>query len=114
MKLFHRVLLLAGWLLGADVVAGAPLPSQVYVWQREWTDSVKASVKDHATNFTELAVLAGGGSLGEKKPPPGGGGEDRSPGSGAGKSAGGFGAPGRAVSRRSFDQHYHHQLHRQP
>jgi hypothetical protein len=38
--------------------ADASWPQQVYVWQRAWTEPVCDSVRAHATNFTELAVLA--------------------------------------------------------
>src|SRR5467141_4067061 len=34
-----------------------PLPNDVYIWQRSWTDAVKESVADHAASFSELAAL---------------------------------------------------------
>ncbi len=45
------------WFLLAAAAAG-PLPSQVYVWQRAWTPPVQAAVAEHASHFTEIAVLA--------------------------------------------------------
>ena len=46
-------------LLAAECAAAAdlPLPHQVYVWQRAWTPPVCEAVAEHATNFTETAVL---------------------------------------------------------
>ena len=38
-------------------MAGELLPHQVYVWQRAWTPPVGEAVAQHATNFTEAAVL---------------------------------------------------------
>ncbi len=34
-----------------------PLPNDVYIWQRSWTDAVKESVADHGSSFSELAPL---------------------------------------------------------
>lgn len=34
-----------------------PLRQDVYVWQRAWTQPVRAAVSQHATNFAEIAVL---------------------------------------------------------
>jgi hypothetical protein len=36
----------------------APLPHQVYVWQRAWTGPVREAVTQHATNFERLVALA--------------------------------------------------------
>src|SRR5258706_5827510 len=44
------------WLRPGPRAAG-PLPQQAYVWQRAWTEPVRRSVSDHATNFTALVVL---------------------------------------------------------
>jgi hypothetical protein len=46
-------------MLGANVrmFAESPLPQQVYVWQRAWTPPVLGAVAEHATNFSEVAVL---------------------------------------------------------
>lgn len=35
----------------------APLPHDVYVWQRAWNDPVREAVVHHATNFETLVVL---------------------------------------------------------
>lgn len=37
--------------------ARGPLPSEVYVWQRAWTPSVRAALADHATNFSQIVGL---------------------------------------------------------
>jgi len=34
-----------------------PMPNDVYIWQRAWTDRVREAVVEHGTNFTELVVL---------------------------------------------------------
>jgi hypothetical protein len=53
-QIFCLVALLAAKLSAA---AELPLPDQVYVWQRAWTAPVCEAVGEHATNFTETAVL---------------------------------------------------------
>ncbi len=58
MKNVCRVVFLLGLLIGKlPAVAETPLPHQVYVWQRAWTEPVRASVLTHSTNFSETAVL---------------------------------------------------------
>lgn len=49
-------------------VAETPLPHQVYVWQRAWTEPVIAAVRAHATNFSEIAVLGAEVSWKNKSP----------------------------------------------
>ena len=44
------------------------LPQQVYVWQRAWTEPVRAAVRAHATNFSETAVLCAEVSWKNKSP----------------------------------------------
>ncbi len=51
-----------GWLLvlacvTSGIHAAQPLPHQVYAWQRAWSPPVCEAVAEHATNFTEAAVL---------------------------------------------------------
>jgi hypothetical protein len=41
----------------SGIDAAQPLPHQVYVWQRAWTQPVSEAVAEHATNFAETAVL---------------------------------------------------------
>jgi len=48
--------------------ASGPLRQEVYVWQRSWTQPVRAAVAQHATNFSALAVLKAEISWKEKKP----------------------------------------------
>ncbi len=43
--------------LAPALMAGEPLPHQVYVWPRAWTLPVREAVVEHATNFSETAVL---------------------------------------------------------
>jgi hypothetical protein len=38
--------------------SAGPMSNDVYVWQRAWTDPLKNSIAEHATNFSELIVLA--------------------------------------------------------
>jgi Protein of unknown function (DUF3142) len=38
--------------------ATGPMPQEVYVWQRAWTEPVFASVVGEATNFTRIVALA--------------------------------------------------------
>ena len=46
------------FLLGLCAAAvAAPLPHDVYVWQRAWNDPVREAVIHHATNFETLVVL---------------------------------------------------------
>src|SRR4051812_25315929 len=44
-------------LLGGTAMA-VPLPHDVYVWQRAWTEPLRESLHQHATSFNALAVLA--------------------------------------------------------
>lgn len=43
-------------LLAAAAIA-APLPHDVYVWQRAWKESVREAVVQHGTNFQSIVVL---------------------------------------------------------
>src|ERR1043166_3733583 len=52
LRYFLIVLCLAG------PVTGAVLPHDVYVWQREWSGSVRESIAQHATNFNSFVALA--------------------------------------------------------
>jgi len=38
--------------------AAAPLPQEVYVWQRAWTEPVRAAVREHGGNFVSVVVLS--------------------------------------------------------
>ena len=42
----------------SEVRADGALTQEAYVWQRSWTEPVRESVTQHATNFTSLVVLA--------------------------------------------------------
>jgi len=42
----------------AGAQSSAPLPQQVYVWQRDWSGPVRAAVAQHATNFESVIALA--------------------------------------------------------
>jgi hypothetical protein len=62
-----------GWFLASacmtfGIHAAQPLPHQVYVWQRAWTPPVSEAVAEHATNFTEIAVLLAEVSWKDKVP----------------------------------------------
>jgi len=46
----------------------APLPHDVYVWQRAWNESVREAVANHATNFQSLVVLGAEVSWKDKQP----------------------------------------------
>jgi len=48
---------LAVFIFASAAMADAPLPHQVYVWQRAWTPAVGEALAARATNFTEAAVL---------------------------------------------------------
>jgi len=37
--------------------ASGPMPNDVYVWQRSWSESLNTAIGEHATNFTEFVVL---------------------------------------------------------
>ena len=37
--------------------SAAPLPHDVYVWQRAWNEPVREAVVRHATNFQTLVAL---------------------------------------------------------
>lgn len=50
------------------VQAAGAWTSEVYIWQRTWAEPVCASVIQHATNFTELVVLAAEVTWRDKKP----------------------------------------------
>ena len=50
------------------IQAAQPLPHEVYVWQRAWTPPVCEAVMEHATNFTEAAVLLAEVSWKDKVP----------------------------------------------
>ena len=52
----------------SGIDAAQPLPHQVYVWQRAWTPPVCEAVTEHATNFTEAAVLLAEVSWKDKVP----------------------------------------------
>ena len=41
----------------APATAAGPMPQFAYVWQREWTDAVRAAVSEHAGDFAGMAVL---------------------------------------------------------
>lgn len=59
--------LLCGVTLGATLVregtatrrSAGPMPQDVYVWQRAWTEPVRAAIGRHATNFAQIVALAG-------------------------------------------------------
>ena len=52
----------------SGIHAAQPLPHQVYVWQRTWSPPVCDAVTQHATNFTEAAVLMAEVSWKDKVP----------------------------------------------
>ncbi|HEU5072442.1 MAG TPA: DUF3142 domain-containing protein [Verrucomicrobiae bacterium] len=54
------LLALAGalWLRPRAPRVAGPLPHDVYVWQRVWNEPVVDAVREHGTNFAEVAVLA--------------------------------------------------------
>jgi len=45
-----------------------PLPHEVYVWQRAWTQPVREAVSQYGSNFTEIAILAAEISWKDKQP----------------------------------------------
>lgn len=45
-----------------------PLPHEVYVWQRAWTEPVRNAITEHGTNFAALAVLRAEVTWQEKQP----------------------------------------------
>ncbi len=45
------------FVLLCGIAAAAPLPHDVYVWQRAWNESVREAVTQHATNFQSIVVL---------------------------------------------------------
>jgi len=69
MSLFALVVAMA-WLLGfrSSPRVSGPLPHEVYVWQRAWTEAVRHAVAQHATNFSEVAVLKAEVAWKDKKP----------------------------------------------
>jgi hypothetical protein len=48
--------------------ASGPLPHEAYVWQRAWTEPMRDAVTQHATNFSELVVLAAEVTWNNKNP----------------------------------------------
>src|ERR1041385_1919506 len=60
----------AAWLLvfrNAPSVSG-PLRHEVYVWQRAWTEPVRNSITQYATNFSTLTFLKAEVSWKDRKP----------------------------------------------
>ena len=66
-----RLIAIAGLGLGLGIIGAAlfhgsasvrrvtgPLPNDVYVWQRVWTEPLHQALEQHATPFSELVVLA--------------------------------------------------------
>ena len=37
---------------------GAPLPHDVYVWQRKWTPSLRNAIQEHGPAFSQVVLLA--------------------------------------------------------
>lgn len=58
------------WLLGfaATPRTSGPLPHEVYVWQRAWTQPVRAAVAQHGTNFARIVPLKAEISWKDRKP----------------------------------------------
>ncbi len=47
-------------LLTTDLsLAAAGLPSEVYIWQRAWTETVRRAILEHSESFAELVALKG-------------------------------------------------------
>ena len=66
-KGFSRLIFLL-ILAGSTARMNGELSHQVYVWQRAWSATVCESVAAHATNFSEIAVLAAEVSWKDKLP----------------------------------------------
>jgi len=61
---------ITAWLLGfaSTPRANGPLAHEVYVWQRAWTQPVRAAVAQHGTNFARIVPLKAEISWKERKP----------------------------------------------
>jgi hypothetical protein len=51
-----------------EVAAKGALTNEVYVWQRLWNEPVRGAVREHATNFNRLVVLAAEVTWRDQKP----------------------------------------------
>lgn len=58
------------WLLGFSSIprASGPLPHEVYVWQRAWTQPVRDAVAQYGTNFVRMVPLGAEISWKDRKP----------------------------------------------
>jgi hypothetical protein len=52
----------------ANPHAAGALPQEVYIWQRSWTEPVRESVRQHATHFASVVVLAAEVTWHDQKP----------------------------------------------
>lgn len=57
-RLWLRFCVLSAWLAGAAYLRADPLPHDVYVWQRAWSEPVRSAVSGSGTNFNRIVALA--------------------------------------------------------